>query len=72
MYSVHIFLDGKMRMARRMDHIPRSGETMRFSEALYATVTEVIWCMDEGGMHDPQRINLRTEKEKAPAGEDRG
>lgn len=63
MFKVHGFLDGKMVINRRMEHIPRIGDTARFSGERYALVTEVVWCMDESS-EDGQRVNLRFETEK--------
>lgn len=63
-YKVHGFLDNKKVINRRMDHIPRMGETVRLSDVQLAVVTEVIWCMDEDANPDWQRINLRMESIK--------
>lgn len=60
MFKVHGFLDDKMVIRNRMEHLPRVGDTLRFADEQYATVTEVIWCMDEPA-HEGQRINLRIE-----------
>jgi len=66
MYKVHGFLDDKIVIKWQMAHIPRVGETMRFSDEKYGIVTEVIWCMDEEGYRNPniQRVNIRIESEK--------
>lgn len=64
MFKVHGYLDNKLVINRCMDHLPRTGDTMRFTDDKYAQVTEVIWCMDEysdGG----QRVNIRIESEAA-------
>ena len=66
MYQVHGFLDDKLVIQWTMPHIPRVGETIRFSDKKYGIVTEIIWCMDE---KDPQiaglqRVNIRIESEK--------
>jgi len=61
MYKVHGFLEGKFVIHRRMEHIPRVGETMRLSEEKYAKVTEICWCMDEG-KDEGQRVNIGMEK----------
>lgn len=72
MYKVHGFLDEKKIILQRMEHLPRVGETMRFSGERYGKVTEVIWCMDEGSSSlEGQRINLRIESE-APQGAENG
>jgi len=59
-YKVRGYLDDKMVINWRMEHLPRTGDTMRFSEGRYAKVTEVIWCMDEIS-EEGQRVNLRIE-----------
>lgn len=61
-YKVHGFLDGKKVIDWRMEHIPRIGDTVRFSGDRYAKVTEVVWCMDEA-CHEGQRVNIRMESE---------
>lgn len=62
MYKVHGFLmelDGpKMVINRRMEHIPRIGDTVRLDENQYAKVTEVIWCLDEVA-NEETRVNIR-------------
>ena len=70
MYKVHGFLDENKVIRNRMAHIPRVGDTMRFSGERYGKVTEVIWCMDEQDDTPPfggQRINLRIETIKGEA-----
>ena len=62
MYQVHGFLDGKMVINWRMEHLPRTGDTVRFAGEKYAKVTEVIWCMDEDSPLG-QRVNVRMETE---------
>jgi hypothetical protein len=65
MYKVHGFVDDKMVLNQRMEHIPNVGDTMRFAGERYAKVLEVIWCMDEETTSfEGQRINLRMETEK--------
>lgn len=64
MFKVHGYLDGKMVINWRMEHLPRNGDTIRFV-GKYAKVTEVIWCMDEKS-DEGQRVNLRMEAEKEP------
>lgn len=67
MYKVHGFLDDKMIIRHRMDHLPRVGDTMRFSGERYGKVTEVVWCMDEKDdtpVFEGQRVNLRIESIK--------
>lgn len=63
MFNVHGFLDNKRVINHQMEHIPRVGDTVRFSEEIYGTVTEVIWCMDEKN-YEGQRVNLRIEAMK--------
>ncbi len=60
MIRVHIFLDGEMAAIQQMAHLPRTGDTVRFADELFATVTEVIWCLDEDIKHG-ERVNLRCE-----------
>ena len=62
MFKVHGYLDGKRVINWRMEHIPRTGETVRFAPAIYAKVTEIIWCMDEE-CREGQRVNIRMEIE---------
>jgi hypothetical protein len=64
MYKVHGFLDDKKIIHQRMEHLPRCGDTMRFSGERYGKVTEVIWAMDEDDCIEGQRINLRIESLK--------
>ena len=62
MFKVHGFLNDKMVMKQRMEHLPRNGDTMRLTGERYAKVTEVIWCMDEQDdtpSFEGQRVNLR-------------
>lgn len=64
MFKVHGFLDHKMIIRQQMAHLPRVGDTMRFSGERYGKVTEVIWCMDEqedSPAFEGQRVNLRIE-----------
>ena len=63
-YKVHGYLDDKKVIDWRMEHLPRNGDTMRFSGERYAKVTEVIWCMDENTSAG-QRVNLRMKTDKA-------
>ena len=67
MYEVHGFLDNKNVINRRMEHLPRAGDTMRFTGEKYGKVTEVIWCMDEPSQFG-QRVNIRVESEVAKNG----
>ena len=62
MYKVHGYLDNKRVLDKRMEHLPRTGETMRFTEEKYGIVTEVVWCMDEPS-NEGQRVNIRVESE---------
>lgn len=39
---------------------PNVGDTLRFNESTFATVTEVVWCLDEPTTVG-QRINIRCE-----------
>lgn len=62
MHKVHGYLDGERVINRRMEHLPRTGDTVRFAGEKYAKVTEVIWCMDEESI-EGQRVNVRMETE---------
>lgn len=62
MFKVHGFLDKKQIIFNRMAHLPRVGDTMRFTGERYGKVTEVVWCMDEESI-EGQRVNLRIESE---------
>ena len=64
MFKVHGYLDDKKVINWRMEHLPRTGDTMRFHDDVYGTVTEVVWCMDEPSP-EGQRVNLRVESIKA-------
>jgi len=66
MFKVHGFLDDKMVIKWRMVHIPRVGDTVRFSDEKYGIVKEVVWCMDEPEYksQEIQRVNIRIESEK--------
>lgn len=63
MFKVHGYIDNQRMINRRMAHIPRTGDTVRMSPTLYATVTEVIWCIDEES-NDGTRVNIRMEQLK--------
>lgn len=63
MYKLNIFFNGILLHRERMEHLPRTGETIRLSDVKYGTVTEVIWCFDEASK-EGQRINLRVEELK--------
>lgn len=63
MFKVHGFVDGKMVIKWRLEHLPRLGDTVRLSGERYGKVTEVIWCMDEPSP-EGQRVNLRIESER--------
>ena len=60
MYKVYGYLDKKMVVNWRMQHLPRVGDTMRFEGERYGAVAEVVWCMDEES-DEGQRINIRIE-----------
>lgn len=62
MFKVHGYLDGRMMINWRMEHLPRVGDTVCFSSKSYGKVTEVIWCLDEDSA-EGQRVNLRIETE---------
>jgi hypothetical protein len=57
MFKVHGFLDNKKVINWRMEHLPRIGDTFRFSNGKYAKVTEIVWCMDEADQGDT-RVNM--------------
>ncbi len=67
MFKVHGYLDDKRVINWRMEHLPRTGDTVRFSGERYAKVTEVIWCMDEKS-DEGQRVNVRMEPETPNVG----
>ena len=58
MFKVHGFLDNKKVIDWRMEHLPRTGDTVRFSGERYGKVTEIVWCMDEDG-GTGTRVNMR-------------
>lgn len=60
MIRAHLFLDGELASRIIINHCPRVGETIRFSENKYGKVTEVIWCLDEPET-TKQRVNIRVE-----------
>lgn len=63
MYKVRGFVDGKLLIDRRMDHLPRVGETVRYGEPdQFAKVVEVIWCLNEESF-EGQRVNIRMESD---------
>lgn len=66
MYKVRGFLaslsaPAKLVIDWRMPHLPRMGETVRISDEQYATVTEVVWCLDED-TSEGQRVNIRLQQ----------
>ncbi len=71
MFKVHGFLDDKLVIDWPMEHLPRRGDTMRFSGERYGTVEEVIWCMDET-VGPLQRVNIRIESEEFKAKDKEG
>jgi hypothetical protein len=60
-FKVHGFLDDKKVLHQRMEHLPRTGDTMRMAGERYAVVTEICWVMDEPDTpaFEGQRINMR-------------
>lgn len=62
MYKVHGYFGEKRVIDWRMEHLPRIGDTMRFSGDRYGKVTEVVWCMDEPNT-EFQRVNIRIDTE---------
>lgn len=60
MFKVHGYFDKRMIINWRMEHLPRTGDTMRFEGERYGKVTEVVWCMDEESP-EGQRVNIRIE-----------
>lgn len=63
MYKVHGYIGNKLIINYTMVHLPRKGDTLRLSEDRFATVTEVIWCLDEKSP-SWQRVNLRIKVER--------
>lgn len=64
MFNVHGFLNNRKVIDWHLPHIPNVGDTVRLNQDTYATVTEVIWCLDEPIDQDmkAQRVNIRMEK----------
>lgn len=62
MFKVHGYFNHKRMINWRMEHLPRIGDTVRFSGDEFGRVTEVIWCMDEP-TDEGQRVNIRIEEE---------
>ena len=67
MYMIHGFLDDKKIMHQSLEHLPRKGDTIRFSNKKFGKVLEIVWCLDEPEC-PYQRINLRMKsiKENEP------
>lgn len=70
MIYAHTYLDGELLAKRMLSECPRVGDTVRHGgteNESYATVTEVIWCFDEGvpgyTATECNRVNLRLESE---------
>lgn len=61
-YKVHGFLNNKRVLQRRLEHLPRIGDTVRLDEKRYVKVTEIVWCMDEDES-EGQRVNIGMETE---------
>lgn len=57
-YKVHGYCDDELVIDWQLQHIPRCGDTVRLNDSKYATVAEIIWCMDEDASGG-QRVNLR-------------
>lgn len=57
-FKVHGYLNNKMVINWRLEHLPRKGDTVRLSGEIYGKVLEVIWCLDEDSSGG-QRVNLR-------------
>lgn len=58
MFKVHGYLNNKIVINWRMLHLPRMGDTVRFSPKKYGKVTEIVWCLDEESS-EGQRVNIR-------------
>ena len=56
--KVHAFLDDELVLKKRVEHVPRVGDTVRFGADRFAVVTEVVWCFDEAST-EGQRANIR-------------
>lgn len=63
MFKVHGYLDNVQHINWRMEHIPRIGDTVRFSPDMFGKVTEVVWCLDED-RGEGERVNIRIESER--------
>jgi hypothetical protein len=68
MYKAHIFLDGKLMYNRRIAHVPRVGDIVRFSEKTYGVTKEVTFCLDED-FSDIVRVNIAVVSEQPNTGE---
>jgi hypothetical protein len=62
MFKVHGFLDNKKVIDFHIEHLPRTGDTVRFSGEIYGKVTEIVWCMDEDN-RTGTRVNMLMETE---------
>lgn len=64
MFKVHGIHNNLKVLDRKMNHLPRTGETIRLDSDLFYKVTEVVWCLDEpqiNGNGTTERVNLRLE-----------
>lgn len=57
MFKVHAYLGSNRVIDWRMEHLPRMGDTIRLHGDRYATVTKVVWCLDEADGRGT-RVNL--------------
>jgi len=57
LFKIHGFLDEKLVINRRLEHLFRVGDIVRFADDKYAEVTEIVWCMDEPCLYG-QRVNV--------------
>lgn len=53
------------KFVRTLCHVPRVGETLRFCNDLYYTVTEVVWCYDEDSLYERANIGIVELKEQS-------
>lgn len=64
MFKVHGIHNNLKVLDMKMNHLPRTGETIRLDSDLFYKVTEVVWCLDEPQINSngtTERINLRLE-----------
>jgi hypothetical protein len=61
MFKVHAYCQNERVISRRMQHLPRVGDTLRIdgkTQDRFLVVTEVVWCLNEESM-EGTRVNMR-------------